>query len=304
LAGKTDDVFVDWTGDTVGNHEISVRVVPWHTDGDNPSNNKVTQTIYVDTDSDGDGTGDRYDIDDDNDGTPDNEDAFPYDPNESEDTDGDGIGNNVDEDDDGDGVMDTEDLFPTDANETLDFDFDGIGNNSDFFPQDPNEWADSDNDGLGDNSDPDSQNHGPLAEIETENTKVRVGEIVTLNALKSRDPDGSIVSYEWDLGDGIIETGVVVERVYEETGDYPITLTVFDDKGESRQSTVQIKVTYKWQAIAFIVVTILLVLLLLGHRLLFSGKKRSSVKPKSHAPEKVTKKTVVKRKKALPRKKK
>ena len=36
------------------------------------------------------------DTDDDNDGTPDTEDAFPLDPDESVDTDGDGIGNNAD----------------------------------------------------------------------------------------------------------------------------------------------------------------------------------------------------------------
>jgi len=41
LAQKTDDVFIDWKGDSAGNHTISVRVIPWNEEGDDPSNNKV-----------------------------------------------------------------------------------------------------------------------------------------------------------------------------------------------------------------------------------------------------------------------
>ncbi len=44
--------------------------------------------------------------DSDGDGVPDEDDAFPNDPNESVDTDGDGIGNNADTDDDDDGMPD------------------------------------------------------------------------------------------------------------------------------------------------------------------------------------------------------
>jgi len=51
-------------------------------------------------------------LDSDGDGIPDDEDAFPSDPNETVDTDGDGIGNNADLDDDGDGVPDVNDDYP------------------------------------------------------------------------------------------------------------------------------------------------------------------------------------------------
>ncbi len=53
-------------------------------------------------------------IDSDSDGTPDNQDAFPFDPTEQLDTDGDGTGNNADDDDDNDGVPDVDDLDPLD----------------------------------------------------------------------------------------------------------------------------------------------------------------------------------------------
>ena len=57
-------------------------------------------------------------------------------------------------DTDGDGVPDDEDAFPNDPNETVDTDGDGVGDNGDAFPNDPNESADSDGDGVGDNGDP------------------------------------------------------------------------------------------------------------------------------------------------------
>ncbi len=122
-------------------------------------------------DIDCDGTWDQFDYDSDNDGVDDNEDAFPFDPNESIDTDNDGIGNNTDPDDDNDTVLDVDDAFPLDPNESVDTDNDGIGNNADpdddndgvldigdAFPLDPSESVDTDNDGIGNNADPDDDN--------------------------------------------------------------------------------------------------------------------------------------------------
>ena len=105
--------------------------------------------------------------DSDGDGTPDEEDAFPNDPNEWIDTDGDGVGDNADAfdndptetiDSDGDGVGDNSDAFPQNFLESVDSDGDGVGDNSDAFPNDPTETTDSDGDGVGDNSDAFPQN--------------------------------------------------------------------------------------------------------------------------------------------------
>ncbi len=312
IAKKTDDVFVDWTSSSVGSHPISVRVIPWHEEGDNPNNNKITKVIFVDTDSDGDGVGDRNDNDDDNDGVNDNNDAFPLNPNESEDTDGDGIGNNADEDDDNDGISDIVDLFPLDVGESDDRDGDGVGDNSDTFPDDPNESKDSDGDGLGDNVDSDNTNHGPIPHIETEKTTVGRGKVISFNALSSRDPDGEVIDYEWNFGDGTEAIGVIVDHIFEETGDYNVTLKVIDDKGEEREQTVNIKVVPKWQTIALITITLLLTLLLVGRWLIISNdsKAKRSTKRKSPAKKRVPPAPTkaegikVKRKKVLPKKKK
>ena len=271
LAQKTDDVYIDWDAEILGEHPIAIRVVPWNEDGDNPDNNKLTKKVYVDKDSDGDGVIDSLDNDDDNDGTPDSSDDFPFDPNEFKDTDRDGIGNNVDSDDDGDGVSDAEDAFPLDSNESKDTDGDGVGDNSDLFPYDSSEWMDSDGDGVGDNADPDDANHGPIPFIQLSDTKVRAGKSLTFNALKSKDPDGHITTFEWDFGDGTKDTGVIIDHIFEETGEYIVTLTVVDDHDESREQQIQIEVQLDFLTLVLTITTILLILLILG--LLIPGSR-------------------------------
>ncbi|MFC1734234.1 PKD domain-containing protein [candidate division KSB1 bacterium] len=263
LSQGTDDVFMDWNADTIGEYNIAVRVVPWHDDGDNPNNNKVTKKVYVDVDSDGDGVGDGLDNDDDNDGIPDSSDAFRLDSREAKDTDGDGIGDNADPDDDNDGVPDAEDTFPLDPDESKDTDSDGTGDGKDLFPYDSNEWLDTDGDGIGDNADPDDDNHGPIPFINISDTKVRVGESLTFNALKSRDPDGEITKYEWDFGDGMVDTGVIIDHMFEKSGVYIISLKVTDDHDESRKQQIQIRVGMNYLTVALIISTALLIFLLL-----------------------------------------
>ena len=57
------------------------------------------------------------------------------------------------------------------------------------------------------------------------------GEPSTFDASYSYDPDGYIVSYEWDFGDGTAAEGVMVEHTYVEAGVYTLTLVITDDDG-------------------------------------------------------------------------
>lgn len=59
------------------------------------------------------------------------------------------------------------------------------------------------------------------------------GKPVTLDARASRDPDGTLVTYAWDFGDGATGTGVAPTHVYGQAGSYSIILTVTDDRGAS-----------------------------------------------------------------------
>jgi hypothetical protein len=264
IAGKTDDVFIEWSSDVPGDHPFAIRIVPWDEKGDNPDNNKVVKSVFVDIDTDRDGIGNRSDPDDDNDGIPDSVDAFPLNPKESKDTDHDGIGDNADPDDDNDGVPDIQDAFPTDASETKDSDGDGVGDDKDAFPLNPKETLDSDQDGLGDNDDPNDQNKGPIPNIEIIQPKAMVGETMTFNAVRSSDPDDYIKIYEWDFDDGLKANGPLVDHAFQKPGLYIVTLRVTDSRGEYREAEAQVTVKKSPIPLLLVVTTSLLALLILG----------------------------------------
>jgi PKD repeat protein len=54
----------------------------------------------------------------------------------------------------------------------------------------------------------------------------------------SSDPDGHIVAYHWDFGDGTEAESPNPEHSYREPGDYTVTLTVTDNHGERDRDTV------------------------------------------------------------------
>ena len=56
---------------------------------------------------------------------------------------------------------------------------------------------------------------------------------IHFDASESYDPDGTIVNYSWDFGDGNTAIGVTANHAYSEDGNYTVTLTVTDDDGAS-----------------------------------------------------------------------
>ncbi|RJS81043.1 PKD domain-containing protein, partial [Methanophagales archaeon] len=87
------------------------------------------------------------------------------------------------------------------------------------------------------------ENQPPTASFTYSPQNPVVGEEITFDASSSTDPDGSIVSYEWDFGDGNTGSGKIVTHSYPSAGDYTVTLTVTDDKGAKDSTTKEIKVT-------------------------------------------------------------
>lgn len=57
------------------------------------------------------------------------------------------------------------------------------------------------------------------------------GDVVVFDGGGSRDPEGGVLRYSWDFGDGTSSDIVNPTKVYEESGTYPVTLTVEDDSG-------------------------------------------------------------------------
>jgi len=75
------------------------------------------------------------------------------------------------------------------------------------------------------------KNRPPVADLDMSSAILDKKEIVTFNASGSYDPDGTIVSYSWDFGDGNTATGVTVSHAYADNGSYVVTLTVTDNDG-------------------------------------------------------------------------
>jgi len=65
-----------------------------------------------------------------------------------------------------------------------------------------------------------------------------VDEPVTFNASTSYDPDGSIVSYDWDFGDNVTGTGMITTHTYKTAGDYIVSLNVTDNDGKTDTLTL------------------------------------------------------------------
>jgi len=73
-------------------------------------------------------------------------------------------------------------------------------------------------------------------------------ETVTFNASTSYDPDGNIVSYKWDFGDGNITTVTIpiITHTYttaQSTVNYTVTLTVTDNEGSIGSASQIVPVT-------------------------------------------------------------
>jgi nitrous oxidase accessory protein NosD len=68
-------------------------------------------------------------------------------------------------------------------------------------------------------------------------TSINNDKIVTFNASISYDYDGSIISYEWDFGDGTNATGIYISHTFSQYETYNVTLTVFDNDGKQDSFT-------------------------------------------------------------------
>jgi PKD repeat protein len=84
-------------------------------------------------------------------------------------------------------------------------------------------------------------NEPPVADAGPDQNAL-VNETVTFNGSGSYDPDGTIVSYEWDFGDGNNATGETTTCAYATAGTYTVTLTVTDDEGATGTDTASVNV--------------------------------------------------------------
>ena len=79
-------------------------------------------------------------------------------------------------------------------------------------------------------------------------TSTVAGFTVNLDASGSHDPDGTIVAYSYDFGDGTAGTGRTTSHVYSAPGTYTITLTVTDNGGATSTTSRTVTVSYPTSA--------------------------------------------------------
>jgi len=63
------------------------------------------------------------------------------------------------------------------------------------------------------------------------------GSPLQFDGAASTDPDGTIVSYQWDFGDNNTGSGINPSNTYATNGNFTVTLTVTDDQGATSTAT-------------------------------------------------------------------
>ncbi len=83
----------------------------------------------------------------------------------------------------------------------------------------------------------------PLAVCKTTTQSGLAPFAVCFDASQSHDPDGQIVSYAWDFGDGATATGALTQHVYTRPDSYRVALTVIDNDGLAKTTTSLVRVS-------------------------------------------------------------
>jgi uncharacterized membrane protein len=82
----------------------------------------------------------------------------------------------------------------------------------------------------------------PTARLVAKSHHPEAGLPVSFSSSGSRDPDGSIVSYRWQFGDGKTGSRANPKHVYRKPGTYTVTLTVIDSAGFRAVATATVTV--------------------------------------------------------------
>ena len=107
------------------------------------------------------------------------------------------------------------------------------------------------NDGLGEASKMvvlNAPNISPVAAFDFSPLTGEAPLTVTFDGTASNDPDGSIVSFSWNFGDGAYGTGAQIEHSYLTAGTYSAVLTVTDDLGVQGTTSMIVTVLASNQA--------------------------------------------------------
>jgi len=100
------------------------------------------------------------------------------------------------------------------------------------------------------------RNQAPVASLEATyggvGQQVKVNSIAFFDGGASSDPDGDVLEFEWDFGDGAKSTLLRPNHEYSSTGNYTVTLTVTDPSNESSTAETWVLVNIRTYNVEFV----------------------------------------------------
>jgi len=81
----------------------------------------------------------------------------------------------------------------------------------------------------------------PVFNIKIDKSK-NTDESITFDASSTNDPDGEIVTYHWDFGDGNTSSNIIESHEYKKPGKYTVTLTVTDNLGYNYSKSMSLNI--------------------------------------------------------------
>jgi len=86
------------------------------------------------------------------------------------------------------------------------------------------------------------QDRPPIASFTESAITALPGVAINFNGTASNDPDGTIVNFSWNFGDGSTGTTLIATHSYSAPGTYTVELTVTDNSGTVSSSTSTVTV--------------------------------------------------------------
>ena len=99
------------------------------------------------------------------------------------------------------------------------------------------------------------RNEAPIASVESTyggfGQSIKVNSIAFFDGGSSSDPDGDVLTFEWDFGDGTTGTGIRPNHLYEKIGNFTVVLTVSDDGELSSVAQTWVLVSIRTYSVEF-----------------------------------------------------
>ena len=100
------------------------------------------------------------------------------------------------------------------------------------------------------------RNQAPVASLDATygglGQQIKVNSIAFFDGGASSDPDGDVLEFEWDFGDGSTSSLLRPNHEYVDTGNYTVTLTVRDPSNETSTAQTWVLVNIRTYSVEFI----------------------------------------------------